>query len=465
MQATRSGQRRPVANLALLTVGLVLHLVWLEGCVSYHPKELHEVPFRERAETVTLEEVRVTAAALGRAESKELFGVPLAKHGIQPLWLEIENGGEQSQLFFQQTIDSQYWAPAEAAYRNHFSATKRFLSYGLIGLILWPLLLVAPVQWVAARRANRRMDALFVERGIGNRIIEPGDKAEGFVFTHLDEGTKPVTVGLLGPAGPKEVSLFVQVPGLRVDHERLDPEKVYGADEIEEVDQTQLLERLVGMPCCTTNEEASGEGDPVNLVVIGEPEAMIEAFVRAGWDETEVLSMGTSLKTARSFLFSSEYRNSPVSNLYLFGRAQDVAFQKARDTIHERNHLRLWLAPMRFEGAPVWVGQISRDIGVKFTTRAWNLTTHAIDGDVDDSRENIVGDLLFTGRVARIGYVPGVGSTEELEEKELPENLMGDAYFTDGKRAVAQLVRESVEAGLFDWTVWAVPAPMDDQSN
>ena len=36
-----------------------------------------------------------------------------------------------------------------------------------------------------------------------------------------------------------------------------------------------------------------------------------------------------------------------MSDLYLFGRPQDLALQKARDNIHQRNHLRLWLSPMR----------------------------------------------------------------------------------------------------------------------
>ena len=65
------------------------------------------------------------------------------------------------------------------------------------------------------------------------------------------------------------------------------------------------------------------------------------AFIRAGWDETETITGSTSWKTMRSFIGGGEYRYSPVSGLYVFGRPQDVAFQKARDNIHERNHLRL----------------------------------------------------------------------------------------------------------------------------
>ena len=85
------------------------------------------------------------------------------------------------------------------------------------------------------------------------------------------------------------------------------------------------------------------------------------------WDETESLTFGTAWKTARAFLFESHYRYSPVSPLYLGGREQDLALQRARLSLNQRLHLRLWATSVRFDGQPVWVGQVSRDIGVRFT--------------------------------------------------------------------------------------------------
>jgi hypothetical protein len=104
-----------------------------------------------------------------------------------------------------------------------------------------------------------------------------------------------------------------------------------------------------------------------SLVVVGSGDDLYHAFMRAGWDETEVVTTQSAWKTAVAFISGGRYRYSPVSSLYVFGRRQDVALQKARGRIHERNHLRLWLAPLRFRGKLVWVGQISRDIGVRFT--------------------------------------------------------------------------------------------------
>jgi hypothetical protein len=132
----------------------------------------------------------------------------------------------------------------------------------------------------------------------------------------------------------------------------------------------------------------------------------------------------------------AEYRYSPVSPLCLFGRTQDVALQRTRNSINERLHLRLWLTPLRFTGRPVWVGQISRDIGVRFSAQVWNLTTHRVDPDVDESRDYVAEDLLRALRVDSLGYVDGVGACGPEHPRR---NLTGDPYFTDGKRAVIAL--------------------------
>ena len=92
------------------------------------------------------------------------------------------------------------------------------------------------------------------------------------------------------------------------------------------------------------------------------------------------------------------------------------------------------MTPLRFEGQPVWIGQVSRDIGVRFTPKTWNLTTHRIDPDVDDARDYVLDDLMESGRVVKVGFVPGAGAAERAAPRR---NLTGDPYFTDGLRAVA----------------------------
>src|SRR5262249_23148950 len=143
------------------------------------------------------------------------------------------------------------------------------------------------------------------------------------------------------------------------------------------------------------------------------------------------------------------YRYSPVSALYLFGRSQDVALQRSRHSINERIHLRLWLTPLRFRGESVWVGQVSRDIGVRFTYKTWNLTAHRVDPDVGESRDYVIEDLLEAGRVDATGYVDGVGACDRASPRH---NLTGDPYYTDGKRAVILLSKTRTAPRFVAWS-------------
>ncbi len=107
-------------------------------------------------------------------------------------------------------------------------------------------------------------------------------------------------------------------------------------------------------------------------------------------------------------------------------------------SLNQRLHLRLWTTKIRFEGQPVWIGQVSRDIGVRFTTKTWNLTTHQIDPNVDEARDYVLDDLLASRRVSRLGFVRGVEAAAASSPRH---NLTGDPYFTDGLRAFAVLSR------------------------
>jgi len=150
--------------------------------------------------------------------------------------------------------------------------------------------------------------------------------------------------------------------------------------------------------------------------------------------------VASAIDTARAFIFQNEFLTSPVSPLYLFGRKEDVALQKARSTINERVHARLWLTPFTFEERRVWIGQVSRDIGVRLTDQTWNLTTHKIGPDVDFDRSYLLQDLIMSGFVEQYGYVNGVGAAPVSAPRV---NLTGDPYYTDGLRAVVFLSNQT----------------------
>jgi hypothetical protein len=167
---------------------------------------------------------------------------------------------------------------------------------------------------------------------------------------------------------------------------------------------------------------------------------------------TERLHSESFWSTIKSSLFGVEYQNSPISSLYLFDRPQDIGLQKARDSVDERNHLRLWLAPIRYKDQAVWVGQISRDIGIRFSSKTF--VTHEIDPEVDEARDYVVQDLMLSQSADAVAYTSGEG----LAHKDEPRyNYTLSPYFTDGLRAVVFVSDEPVALDEIDIIDWSLP--------
>ncbi len=433
-----------------------LRRVWHLVITPYLPDPA-AAGYKERSQVQEDPRARVTVAVLAAAESRTLFGVDLARRGIQPVYVRLENRSPEPLRLQLVGIYPRYFTPLEAAAAVHFSILRRISAFGVLGWLFLPLLLLMPFKLITAHWANQRMDRLFRDLGFRLGPVLSGHSAEGFVFTTLDLGTKIVHVRLV-PAGDigeaitragaiddtamlphaaaptplVDLAFTVPVPGITADYLRKDFDVIVPPATVESVSLAQLVERLEGMPAATSNAAGTRSGDPVNLVVIGEFAAILGGFA-ARWDESETITLATCWKTMKAFLLGSNYRYSPVSALYLFGRPQDIALQRTRHSINERIHLRLWLSKLTFQGRPVWVGQVSRDIGVRFTRHAWNLTTHRIDPDVDESRDYVTEDLSLAGRVLAAGYVGGVGACS----REAPRrNLTGDPWHSDGQRGV-----------------------------
>ena len=164
------------------------------------------------------------------------------------------------------------------------------------------------------------------------------------------------------------------------------------------------------------------------------------------------------MKMVTSALSGDRYAYAPVSDLYMFGRAQDFALQRARDNIHQRNHLRLWLSPMRYHGKQVWMGQISRDIGSRLTIHTSTFTTHKIDPDVDEARSALTQDMAYSQNLAKLGFVKGVGASSKSDPRG---NLTTDPYYTDGLRTVLVFDRRPTSLADIELLPWEVRAAED----
>jgi hypothetical protein len=416
-------------NIAIV---LSLFLCGLTGCAalktpaSFDPPSINEVRFRDRTQSKADQDVRVSVAVPTADETKQLFQADLIRREIQPVWVKIENHSKNTYYLISNAIDPNHYSPMETAY-----ALSRgfFESY------------------------RNKMETYYRSMNFKNPI-PPNTAVSGFIFTNLDEGEKVVQISLIAEEQVKFFTFFVQIPGMRVDYRMVDFDSLYAQDEIVDLNEDELKVLLQTLPCCTTDREGLKNGDPANLVIIGEFKDIAGAFARQGWLPAEETYSTAVWKTIKSFLFGSRYRYSPVSPLYYFDRHQDLARQKPRHDIHERNHLRLWYSPYRFEGKSVFIGQISRDIGVRFTMQAHPPVTHKIDPDIDEARHSLVEDLLFSQMLAKVGWIKGVGMARATKPRE---NLTGDPYFTDGYRVVLLLEQGPIALDQIKALDWESP--------
>ena len=403
--------------------GIMLTLLLnLGGCASFNPVPMGQVHFKDRSQSQETDDLIVTVSVLSQEETDQVFGMPISEKGVQPVWIKIRNKSTKPYILLTATVDFDYFTPFEIGY---------------------------PFHGTFSGGTNKEIDQFLHDQHF-DWLIRPGEENSGFVYTNLEPGLKYLNLGIYSDQNYQTFQFTAHVPGLETDYSKVDFDSLYG-DEYIELNEQELRQALKEFQCCTTNKEGDTDGDPLNLVVIGPERAIGYAFSSRDWSMTETIHGNAVWKTIKSSVFGSQYKTSPVSPLYVFGRPQDLALQKVRKTVDERNHLRLWRTPWLYNGEHVWIGQISRDIGVKFTMKSPTISTHKVDPDVDEARNYFLQDLAFSQHLEKFGMVHGVGKARLEEDRQ---NLTGDPYFTDGMRVVLVLTKDMLtieEIDRFDW--------------
>jgi LssY C-terminus len=191
-------------------------------------------------------------------------------------------------------------------------------------------------------------------------------------------------------------------------------------------------------------------GDPVNLALIGTLAQLQNAFAESGWSAADKLGLASSVRMIRTFLTNTPYPTAPFSTLYLFGRGQDVGFQKAiGDSPRKRHHVRFWALGIDEAQATlgsadfwfntdrpsvdtpvIWVGAGTKDTGVSLTSLTFQVT-HATDSDTNLERDFIMDELKKRGV---IGDVTIYKADQALAVAKV------NHYVTDGEVAAANLI-------------------------
>ena len=182
-------------------------------------------------------------------------------------------------------------------------------------------------------------------------------------------------------------------------------------------------------------------GDPLNIALVGSEDEVVAAMLTANWSPADSITMKSSLRIAAATVRGRSYETAPVSNLYLWERKQDLAFeQPSGKDPKRRHHVRFWRSEKVDEnGRPLWAGAATFDTRVGFSHTTGQITHH-IDADVDTERDKLLDDLDKAGLITVVTWLDGFH--EELRGR----NGGGDPYYTDGKLLIVYVVPQTIKS-------------------
>jgi len=175
-------------------------------------------------------------------------------------------------------------------------------------------------------------------------------------------------------------------------------------------------------------------GDPINVALIGSEADVKRIMLAAKWYPADALGLKSDLKIAADTVLERPYDDAPVSNLFLWGRKEDLAFeQPVGDDPRQRHHVRFWKsAQVDSQGRPLWAGSVTYDrrVGLSYTT---GQVTHHIGADVDAERDRLFDELKKTGDLADVQFIDG------FHKVTSGKNGGGDPWHTDGRLEVGTI--------------------------
>lgn len=172
------------------------------------------------------------------------------------------------------------------------------------------------------------------------------------------------------------------------------------------------------------------QGDAINVAFVGTEEELHRALATAGWYPADPVTLATSLRIVVDVALRKPYAHAPVSDLYLWGRTQDAAFeQPVGASPKQRHHARFWRSrELDAAGRPLWVGAATFDARVEISRTTG--VTHRIGPDIDAERNKLVDDAI------RAEALDGYYWVEQFHRRSRDRNGGGDPYYTDRRLAV-----------------------------
>ena len=386
----------------LTMFALMILFIVLPGCATWQaPGEFDTSALRARVVTEEISGVRLSATVLSSDESKRMLGANINSKEVQPVWLEVENNTSQTLWLLRAGTDPDIFSPLEVAWSYHAAF---------------------------AQETNAIVDAHF-EAMAFHPLIPAHSTQSGIMYTNPHREIRLLNVDLLGQGNLFPFTLFPLIPdGSGGQHTRAVMKRFHETNAVNYQSLDVLRSVLEQMPCCATDHDSNEKGDPFNVILVGDFDDVSAALVRRGY-RVQFLELD--------------------NKQYLYDRPPDVVIRRQGQGGAPANWLRLWLAPVRFQGKAVFLVQAGRPVGGRFIDiEEADLMLHP---NVDEARNLTIQDMMYSGGLGKLAFIEGAGETTRSN----PRTSLDDSrYYTDGLRAVMFFVtRPSTlsDVEILDW--------------
>jgi hypothetical protein len=347
--------------------------------------------------------ITVRAAVLSPTEAEEMYGVDLYAGGVQPVWIEVRNAGDEPLRFAPVGTDREYFSPLEVAYVNRGGLSKE-----------------------SRDAMNRRF-----YKSAMRRVVDAGASISGIVLTHAEPGTKGFNVDLFGSEVSFRFTFFLTAPGFTPDHDSVDFNSLYEPADARDVREDALPALVDEILCCIADATGvTSNGLPMNIALIGRGDEVLASLLRARWRETEL----------------SDPRNELSGEHFYRGRAQDATMRyEGRNDSDGYYELRLWLSPYSVDGTQIWIGHVRH-----FINHRWQEDQPG--PDIDIARSFLLQNLWYSSALKKYGRVV-TGSAIALNESR--QDFNSHEYFTDGAKLALWVSGEPISSADVDETEWS----------
>jgi hypothetical protein len=245
------------------------------------------------------------------------------------------------------------------------------------------------------------------------------------------------------PAGV-ELTLALTGPMLAPEPQQLSAPSLAGDD------RARMDALLAAVPMRTYAAYSNRPSDLTNVMFIGSRDDIATAFEAAGWIEPQQASLRTHIRSIRAVADGHGDSTAPMSELLVEDQKADMSWQKSFNDLSKRHHIRIWKQLETWNGRQVWIGAATHDIDFAFWRRGSALT-HKIAENVDDERDKVVNDLLFTSCASVLD------TPERFEIPTFTRNATGDSMRTDTRIAILQVNECAAPASSLQFANAALP--------